>query len=220
MKLKFTMLIAGSLLLNGAFAQQEGEPVTSPDQVPLGGFAGCFVQPSKNGCDARITCNGVGQIFGNTGIDLQTATKEADMEARNELAKFYSDKRKAQESMAKTNTAKAKSNASGGLDSSSEMTRRRASVSSSSAEALLSGVQVLGRKVDFNQHSVTVKVGVSCKSQAAAAKSQSAAASSGQPSGAPSAPPGAPQSSPPATFSIGAMKQGNMNQKTKNADDF
>ncbi|MFM0326990.1 hypothetical protein [Caballeronia glebae] len=48
-------------------------------------------------------------------------------------------------------------------------------MSSTSAESILSGVQVVAHEVDTKQQTVTVKVGVSCKSQAAAAQSQAGA---------------------------------------------
>ena len=220
MQTKFAVLMAGALLVNGAFAQQEGEPVNGPDQVPLGGFDGCFVQEARNGCSARITCNGVGIVFGNTGPELQLATQEANMKARGKLAEFYSDKVKAETALKSTSKNTAKSNANGGLDTTSEMTRLMASVNTSSADAVLSGVQVLGRKVDINQRTVTVKIGVSCKSQAAAAKSQQTAAGSAQPGGNAPAPQEGGQPAGPATSNMGAMKQYNMNQKRKNADDF
>jgi hypothetical protein len=223
-KFLFGLLLGTSIISQAAQPQKEGEPINAPGDIPLGGFPGCSVQPPKDGCDARISCHGVGTLFGNTGMDLQAATDEAVMEAKNELAKFYSNKQKAQQSLSKVREDTAKSTSDGGKAISSSMTRMMASVSSSSAESVLSGVQVLGRVVDTNQQSVTVKIGVSCKSQAAAAKSQAASARSANPTAA------TPQSkdkqaSKPAkteaeSFKVGPGNLKNMNQEINNADDF
>ena len=90
-----------------------------------------------------------------------------------------------------------------------------------SSQAMLTGVQVLGRSVDFNQRAVTIKVGVSCKSQTAAARSQgranAGAAAGGATAGAAST--GQPPAGP-AAQSMAPMDQRNFIQKNKNADDF
>lgn len=220
-KLAFALLIF--VALPCAADQKEGEAISAPGDVPLGGFPGCSVSPPKNGCDSRIVCHGVGTLFGNTGMDLQAATDEATMEAKNELAKFYSSKQKAQQSLAKVREDTAKSTSDGGKAVSSSMTRMMASVSSSSAESVLSGVQVLGRAVDVKQQAVTVKIGVSCKSQAAAAQSQAASARSANPSSSNNN--GSKSSEKPAkteaeSFKVGPGNLQNMKQEIKNADDF
>lgn len=227
MKIKTVVAIGFLTFSLSAFTaqpQQEGEPINSASEIPLGGFPGCSVQPPKDGCDARISCNGVGTLFGNTGMDLQAATDEALMEAKNELAKFYSNKQKAQQSLAKVREDTAKSTSDGGKSISSSMTRIMANVSSSSAEAVLSGVQVLGRVVDTNQQSVTVKVGVSCKSQAAASKSQATSAKSAKPNKQSTA--GSEQATQNSgknqseSFKVEPGNLQNMKQEINNADDF
>lgn len=223
-KTLFALLVGASISAHAAQPQKEGEPINAPGDIPLGGFPGCSVQPPKNGCDARISCHGVGTLFGNTGMDLQAATDEAIMEAKNELAKFYSNKQKAQQSLSKVREDTAKSTSDGGKAISSSMTRVMASVSSSSAESVLSGVQVLGRVVDTNQQSVTVKIGVSCKSQAAAAKSQAASARSANPNAADvqgnDKQPAKPAKQEAESFKVGPGDLKNMKQEIKNADDF
>jgi uncharacterized protein YfcZ (UPF0381/DUF406 family) len=212
-------------MIGNAMAQKEGEPVNVASDVPLGGFPGCSVSAPKNGCDSRIVCNGVGTLFGNTGMDLQAATEEASIEARNELAKFYSSKQKAQQSLAKVKEDTAKSTSDGGKSITSSMTRMMASVSSTSAESILSGVQILGRQVDVNQQTVTVKAGVSCKSQAAASQSQAAAVRSANPNAGSVSSSAQPAGEKSKAQSAEAFKTGpgtlrNMTQQTKNADDF
>jgi hypothetical protein len=204
-----------------AFAQQTGDSANSGGDVPLGGFPGCVLAQPKDSCDARIECTGVGTLYGNTGADLQAATQEGAMEARNELVKFYSSKQKAQESLAKVRQDAQKSTSDGGKATSSSASRMMASVSSTSAESILSGVQVLSREVDPNQQAVTVKVGVSCKSQAAAAQSQAVSARSATPSGSGSNTAGAGSGeshgeeyrTPPGQLS-------SFKQTVPNADDF
>jgi hypothetical protein len=220
------LLLASLLLTKASFAaQQEGEPVNAPSDVPLGGFPGCFVHPPQDGCDARIVCNGVGTIFGTTGMDLQAATEEAAMEARNELAKFYSSKQKAQQALAKVKEDTAKSTADGGKAINSSMSRIMTSVSSTSAESILSGVQVLGRLVDTKQQAVTVKVGVSCRSQAAAASSQAAARQSANPGNSTTQGNGQQSNNKSGkngaeSYKIGPGNIQNMNQEVPNADKF
>lgn len=217
-------LFALSLPAYAAQPQKEGEPIKAPDDIPLGGFPGCSVQPPKNSCDSRISCYGVGTLFGNTGMDLQAATDEALMEAKNALASFYSEKQKAQKSLAKVREDTEKSTSDGGKKISTSMTRVMASVSSSSAEQVLAGVQVLGRVVDTNQQSVTVKIGVSCKSQAAAAKSQASSARSANPNASngdgSKQPAEKAGKGEPESFKVGPGNLQNMEQEIKNADDF
>lgn len=178
------IIVLGFLLSTSAFAapQVEGEPVKAQGDIPLTGFTGCAVQPPKNGCDARISCFGTGTLFGKTGVDVQAATDDALMEAKAALAKFYNEKQKAEQSIVKAQKDSAKSAADGGKQVSTSMTRLITSVRSNSAEAVLSGVQTLGRTVDIDQQLVTMKIGVSCKSQAAAAQSKANALKSGAPS--------------------------------------
>lgn len=177
-----TTVIFSLLFASHAFAQQTDGSAAAGGEVPLGGFPGCYLAPPKDSCDARIVCSGVGTLYGSSGTDVQAATQEGSIEARNELAKFYSSKQKAQESLAKVRQDAQKSTSDGGKATSSSATRMMASVSSTNAEAVLSGVQVLSREVDPKQETVTVTVGVSCKSQAAAAQSQGASARSASPS--------------------------------------
>lgn len=181
--IRATTLIISLSFAAHAFAQQGAGTADSGGVVPLGGFAGCFLATPKDSCDARIVCTGVGTLYGNTGTDLQAATKEGSIEARNELAKFYSSKQKAQESLATVRQDAQKSTSDGGKATSSSATRMIASVSSTSAEEILTGVQVLSREVDPKQETVTVKVGVSCKSQAAAEQSRAVSARSASLSG-------------------------------------
>jgi uncharacterized protein YfcZ (UPF0381/DUF406 family) len=95
-------------------AQQANGAAASASDVPLGGFPGCYLAAPKDSCDARIVCTGVGTLYGNTGTDLQAATQEGSMGARNELAKFYSSKQKAQESLATVRQDAQKSTSDGG----------------------------------------------------------------------------------------------------------
>ncbi len=213
------MLIADA---HAAAPQKEGEPIVAADEVPLGGFPGCSVAPPRGGCDARIVCHGVGTLYGTTGMDLQAATEEAMMEAKNELAKFYSSKQKAQNALIKVREDTQKSTSDGGKAINSSASRLISSVSSSSAEAVLSGVQVLGRVVDTNQQAVTVKIGVSCKSQAAAAKSQEGAARSANPSnnGQNTAQGTKTEKQDSESYRVPPGGVKNMRQEMKNADDF
>jgi hypothetical protein len=165
----------GFVVVSHAFAQQGPASGEGGGDIPLGGFPGCFVAPPKDACDARILCTGVGTLYGNTGADLQAATQEGSIEARNELAKFYSSKQKAEQSLSTIREDAQRSTSDGGKATASSAKRLIASVSSTSAESILSGVQVVSREVDTKQQTVTVKVGVSCKSQAAAAQSQAGA---------------------------------------------
>lgn len=218
MKVKITMLALSLVALQAAWAQQEGEPIKSAEEVPLGGFEGCSVAPPKDGCSARIKCYGVGRILGNTPFAVQDATKEAQLKARANLAKFYSEKVKAKEALATASEAAGQSNANGGMDVKESFSRMQAEVIQTSAESVISGFQVIGRMVDTSQRTVTIKGAVSCKSQAAAAQSQAASARSVNPqtgSGAPVA-----ASAGPGAYTIGPGGQRNMNQRTKNADDF
>lgn len=172
---KAVACLFGLVAVSHAFAQQGPAPADGGGDIPLGGFPGCFVSPPKDSCDARILCSGVGTLYGNSGSDLQAATQEGSIEARNELAKFYGSKQKAEQSLSTIREDTQRSTSDGGKATASSTKRLIASVSSTSAESILSGVQVVSREVDTKQQTVTVKVGVSCKSQAAAAQSQAGA---------------------------------------------
>ena len=222
MKTKKLITLACLAFMAVAGAQEKLPPADSPDDRPLGGFPGCMMAPAKDGCDERITCKGVGKLFGNSGTDLQDATDEAESEANAALAKFYSNKVKAEQAIQSVSSSSSQSNAQGGNDVKNSAARLITKVRTQSSEAMLTGVQVLGRTVDWNQRAVTIKVGVSCKSQTAAARSQ-ARANAGAAAGAAGAPasgnaPAANQG--PASLSIGPMNQKNFIQKNKNSDDF
>jgi len=222
MKTKLTLIAAGIFAMNMAFAQvqQEGEPVKAADEVPLGGFEGCSLAPPKDGCDARVKCNGVGRIIGSSPYAVQDATKEAQMRARAELAKFYNEKVKAKEAVA---TASEASQKTGEADKES-FSRFQASVVTSKAEEVLQGFQVLGRQVDMTQKTVTIKGGVSCRSKAAAGQLRSSGGGASAPqaaAGAPAAPQGGLNANGPGGgYSAGPGNLKSMNQKSKNADNF
>ena len=204
-----------------ACAQSQGEPIQAPDELTLGGFEGCTIAPPKDGCAARIKCSGVGRIFGTSPYAVQDATKEAQAKARAQLAKFYSEKVRARESIASASESSGQSNASGGADVKESFSRAMAEVTQTSADAVLSGFQILGRQVDMAQKTVTIKGGVSCKSQAAAAQSQAASSRSApaQAQGA-QAPAAQPQNQGPSSTSVGPSNMKTLNQKVKNADEF
>jgi hypothetical protein len=224
MKTLNSALVLAALLMSTQLvhAQAEGEPIRSADEVPLGGFEGCIMAPPKDSCDARIKCTGVGNIFANSARDVQLATREATNKARSQLAMFYSSKQRAKEAIANVSKSTGSTNADGSSIGSTESERLMASIDETTAEEVLRGVQVLGRQVDADQRTVTVKVGVSCRSQAAAARSQAGAR---QPAGAAAAAPsGAGQSAPiaagPQGQRIPPMELRSFEQKRKNADDF
>ena len=84
------LVVLACLACMGVVGAQEAVPpaTDAPEERPLGGFPGCMLAPAKDSCDERITCKGVGKLFGNTGTDLQDATDEAESEANAALAKF------------------------------------------------------------------------------------------------------------------------------------
>ncbi|WVN41518.1 hypothetical protein AOB54_08540 [beta proteobacterium MWH-UniP1] len=217
-KLITTVFLALTGISSVVYAQSEGEPIQAADEVPLGGFAGCSLAPPKNGCQARIKCYGVGNIFANTAMDVQLATKEATNKARSQLAMFYSTKQKAKEAIANASKSTMMTNADGSSSGSTEAQRMMASIDETSAEAVLSGVQVLGRQVDAKQRTVTVKIGVSCQSQAAAAQSQAGAARSANPGTGAPAPAAQPQSAQGQTLQQKNLKS--FEQRRKGSDDF
>ena len=97
MKAKKLIVLACLACMGVVSAQEALPPATdAPEERPLGGFPGCMMAPAKDSCDERITCKGVGTLFGNTGKDLQDATDEATSEANAALANFYSSKFKAE----------------------------------------------------------------------------------------------------------------------------
>ena len=221
-KLAALLLLVLALPAHAAKQQQEGEPIKAPGDLPLIGFTGCAVSPPKDGCDARIVCHGSGTLFGNTGMDIQAATDDALMEAKSALAQFYNEKQKAQQSIAKVQQDVAKGTSDGGKSVNTSMTRLISSVRSNSAEAVLTGVQTLGRTVDVEKQTVTMKIGVSCKSQAAAAQSKATSAKSSSPaSGSDSAKGGkeAPTKNDGEAYKLATNAQ-STHQEVPNADNF
>lgn len=225
LKLRFFCAFIGFSAASIALAEIkiEGEPIKAPGEVSLlGGFEGCVVAPPKDGCDARIKCAGVGMIYGNSAFSIRNATKEAQTKARGELVKFYSTKAYAKDEVRNAVDSMAQSNASGGDDMRELSKRAMGDIAGTSAEGVISGFQILGRQIDMEQRTVTVKGGVSCKSQNAAAKSQAASARSSSPSGSGAKQSGVSQSSEPgpAAVSTGPIKIDRVDQRIKGSDDF
>ena len=209
--------------LVSAEVKVEGEPSVVEGEVPilLGGYEGCKVAPAKDGCTARIKCDGVGMIYGTSAFSVRNATKEAQINARTMLARFYSEKAYTNDSVKNAVARMAEGNASGGADVKEINSSAMEEIQGTSAEAVLSGFQVFGRYIDMEQKTVTIKGGVSCKSQAAAAKSQAVSAKSASQSG------GSKHSgektvkkSGAAVQSTGPVNFDKVEQKSKNADDF
>ena len=209
--------------LVSAEVKVEGESPVAAGEVPvlLGGMEGCVVAPPKGSCEARIKCAGVGKIFGSSAFAVRNATKAAQSNARTMLARFYSEKAFTQENVKQAVADMSQTNASGGEDSKTMESRTMDSIEKTTAEEVLSGFQVLGREIDMEQKTVTIKGGVSCKSQAAAAKSQSASAKSATQSG------GSKQTSNNTATKSGAAVQSSgpvnfdkVRQKVKDVDDF
>ncbi len=221
-QIKRLSVLCALFIAGVAFAQvqAEGEPIKAADEIPLGGFEGCSVQPPKDNCQARIKCYGVGAIYGNSPFSVQNATKEAQIKARAQLAKFYNERVKAKDSLANAMESSAQSSANGGADVKETNTRAMAEVFQTSSEAVISGFQVLGRQIDMTQRTVTIKGGVSCKSQSVAAQSQAAAARSATPNNSGAQAPAQQAQPGAASFNVGPTNMKNMNQKMKNADDF
>jgi hypothetical protein len=209
--------------LVSAEVKVDGEPPVAEGEVPvlLGGMEGCVVAPPKGNCLARIKCAGVGKIFGSSAFAVRNATKAAQSNARSMLARFYSEKAYTEDSVKQAVADMSQTNASGGEDSKTMESRTIDSFEKTTAEAVLSGFQILGREIDMEQKTVTIKGGVSCKSQAAAAQSQAASAKSATQSV------GSKQSGVKTSTKSGAAAQSSgpvnfdkVRQKVKDVDDF
>ncbi len=148
---------------------QENGPTTEAlgDEIALS-MDGCSAKiPKSDGC-ARLVCRGTGVLFGQSGSDLQEATKEANLDARGKLAQYLNDQVKVSEDMARVNEATRASSSDGGNNTSTSASRLSSVVMSSRAEEVLRGVVVLEREIDQKTESVVVKIGTSCQSRAVA----------------------------------------------------
>lgn len=206
-----------------AQAQSTGEPIKAASDIQLSGFPGCVVAPPKDGCDARIKCSGSGQIYGNSKRSVNAARKEAEMNARTALSRFYGEKQKAKEALQNASQASDTSNADGSSTVKESFSRMQADIAANSTEALLTGVQTLGMDVNAADREVLVTIGVSCKSQAAAKRSAAAAASAATPAAAKSEG-GDGKSANGAGGAQGFRQDGgalnSSSRRRKNADDF
>jgi hypothetical protein len=208
-----------------AKAQSSGEPIKAASDIQLSGFPGCSVAPPKDGCDARIKCSGVGQIYGNSKRSVNAARKEAEMNARTALSRFYGEKQKAKAALQNASQASETSNADGSSTVKESFSRMQADIAGNSTEALLSGVQTLGVDVSAEDREVLVIVGVSCKSQAAAKNSSAAAASAAGAAGSQGGAAGTSdgkdkQSSGAKGFRQDGGDLKSSSRRRKNADDF
>lgn len=170
MKKAVAVSIVALAFSSAAFAQNsESMPVNDKQAVELEDFEGCSIAPPRDGCSARISCNGEGQIMFKDASGVREATKEASLNARKKLSQFFNDKIKAKEALVKATKTVAKRGADG-QTATQEMTKTTAEITQSSTESLLQGVLTLGRTVDMEGGVVVIKIGQSCKSKAIAAQ--------------------------------------------------
>ena len=205
--------------LVSAEVKVEGEPLQEPGDVPLGGVAGCYLKPPKDGCNVRVQCKGVGAMYGSAAMSVRNATKRAQIDARGQLALFVKNKAITTDENKQAVAGMAQLNASGGEDAKEMESSAMNQLQSMSAEEVLTGFQVRGRQIDVENRTVTIIGGVSCKSQAAAAKIREVSGKSGDPNysskktGEKSA-----VKSGSSTQSSGPVKYDKVEQK--NSDDF
>jgi hypothetical protein len=159
-----------------ASAQNPPGPPTDPG-FDLDGF-GCQVVEAPD-CAARIRCVGEGEILFKDSRGVSEAVKVANQRARNELARFFSEKRKAEESLKQAQRTYQKQGPEGER-SEREFGRLTEEVTTSQVEAVLRGVVLIGRQVDMQGGMAKVWVGQSCRSRAVAeGRAQPAGAADG-----------------------------------------
>jgi hypothetical protein len=183
-------LVLFSLAINaGAQSAQQSASTPSDPGVDLDGF-GCQVVVSSD-CPARIRCVGEGEILFKDNRGVSEAVKVANSRARNELARFFSEKRKAEEALTTAQRTYQKQGA-GGDRSEREFGRLTEEVSTSQVEAVLRGVVLIGRQIDMDSGLAKVWIGQSCQSRAAADGASSTSSTN-------SNAPGVSSQSPPST---------------------
>jgi hypothetical protein len=212
---KYAILAIALSIMNALHAQSQEDqlPVNDPTAVELDEFPGCQVAPPKDGCNARISCVGEGNILVVDAVGVREATQAASLDARRKLSQFFNDKVKAEEAMGNATKTVARSGPEGET-ASREMVRVTTDMVTSTTESLLQGVVTLGRLVSREDRIVQIKIGQSCKSkQAAAQGAQNIVAP-----GASSAGSSAPTTGGPRVFGEGAVRS--TRQRAPGADNF
>lgn len=213
---KYTMLAIAFVLSQSVYAQSQDDqlPVNDPNAIELEEFPGCQVAPPKDGCSARISCVGEGNILVVDAVGVREATQAASLDARRKLSQFFNDKVKAEEAMGNATKTVARSGPEG-ESSSREMVRVTTDMVTSSTENLLQGVVTLGRLVSREDRIVQIKIGQSCKSKEAAAQG---AQNVGAPASRSTGNNTAPTTGGPRVFGEGAVRS--TRQRAPGADDF
>ncbi len=156
--------------------QSPSGPPTDPG-LDLDGF-GCQIAEAPD-CAARIRCVGEGEILFKDNRGVSEAVKVANQRARNELARFFSEKRKAEESLKQAQRTYQKQGPEGER-SEREFGRLSEEVTTTSVEAVLRGVVLIGRQIDLQGGMAKVWVGQTCRSRAVAeGRAQPSARASG-----------------------------------------
>jgi hypothetical protein len=213
---KYTILAIIFALSQSVNAQNQEDqmPVNDPNAIELLGTDGCQVAPPRDGCNARISCVGQGNILVVDAIGVREATQAASLDARRKLSEFFNDKIKAENAMGNAIKTIALSGPEG-ESSSREMARVTTDMVTSTTESLLQGVVTLGRVVSREDRIVQVKIGQSCKSKEAAAQgAQTISAPASRNTGSNAA----PATGGPRIFGEGNVRS--IRQIAPGADDF
>jgi len=133
---------------------------------------GVSVEFTPDGSDwKRIYSIGEADLAFGDRKDIQNARRKAELEAKAAIAKFLKEKitsEETKEDITKTMTDSTTSKASKDTTANRKAVETLTTKMSSSAEAILKGVIVLEQKEDVPNKRVTVKVGMSRKTQATA----------------------------------------------------
>jgi len=145
---------------NEVQVQKQGEA----DLIAL--VEGCEAK-AKPSCQARFICTGQSAIHGKNPSAIITATRVASVRAKGQLASLLGSQAKMEE-LTKDKSATYEQSSGSGTSSQTQLGQLYESVTSTSAQAYLQGVVVIGSEINLAQGFVKVVVGQSCDSRNAA----------------------------------------------------
>lgn len=165
-----SLLIVNGMSINAALAQSQPSnevQVQKQGETDLIALTERCEAKAKPSCQARFVCTGQSAIHGSNQSAVITATRIASARAKGQLASLLGSQTKMDELTKDKSSTYEQSNGAG-TSTQTQLGSLYESVVSSSAQAYLQGVVVIGSEINLSQGFVKVVVGQSCDTRNAA----------------------------------------------------
>ena len=165
-----SLLIINSVSINVALAQSQPSnevQVQKQGEADLIALTESCVAKAKPSCQARFICTGKAVIHGNNQSAVTTAERIASVRAKGQLAALLGSQTQMSE-LTKDKSSTYEQSSGAATSTQTQLGSLYESVVSSSAQAYLQGVVVIGSEINLSQGFVKVVVGQSCDTRSAA----------------------------------------------------